>query len=174
MGDPCEPVLMVLRTADEVVPMLAGHLAAKGYGVLDAVGAAVCAAPPGSGFRVIDLALVSAGLSASPTLPEVAGRLRKAWPRLPLVGLPGTVPVPGLPALPDGLSLPEICERLDEIMLATARNRVEAARLRRSGEGLAAQVRQARLGLADAVADARRLLAEARRLSVKRPPGGRP
>lgn len=167
MGDPCEPVLMLLRSAGEAVPVLAGQLAAKGYGVVDAVGPDFRAAPPGPGAQVIDLALVSAGLSASSELPAITVRLRATWPHLPLVCLPGAAPVPGLPALPRTLSLSEICERLDEIVLASAQIRAEARRLRQAGEGLAVRVRQARLGLTDAVLDARRLLVEARHLAAK-------
>ncbi|WP_156312072.1 hypothetical protein [Methylobacterium platani] len=164
---------MLLRTADEAVPPLAGSLAAKGYGIVDAGGGELPAGPLQAGTRVVDLALVSAGLSASPDLPGVATRLRAVWPRLPLVGLPGAAPASGLPVLPGDLSLPEICERLDEIVLAAAQSRADAAALRRTSLGLVAQLRQARLGLTDAVADARRLLAEARRLSARDRPGDR-
>ena len=165
MGDPCEPVLMLLREAGEAVPPLAGQLAAEGYGIVDAVGTALEPVPAAiDGGCVVDLALVSPGLSVSPDLPDIAARLRAAWPRLPLVCLPEAAPVPGLPALSEGMSLSEICERLDELVLAAAEMRDEARRLRWMAGGLAAQVRQARLGLGDAVADARRLLAAARRL----------
>lgn len=166
MGDPCEPVLMMLRTTGEAVPDLVGQLAAKGYGIVDAVGPEFDPEP-----RVIDLALVSAGLSASTELPTVVTRLRAAWPHLPLVCLPGAAPVPGLPALSRTANLSEICERLDEIVLAAAQTRAEARRLRQAGEGLTARVRQARIGLTDAVAEARRLLAEARQLTAKGRPG---
>lgn len=166
MGDPCEPVLMMLRNAGEALPPLAGQLAAKGYGIVDVVGTALDPVPAAiDGGRVVDLALVSAGLSVSPDLPDIAARLRVAWPRLPLVCLPEAASVPGLPALSRDMSLSEICERLDELVLAAAGMREEARRLRWMATGLAAQVREARLALGDAVADARRLLAEARALS---------
>ena len=167
MGDPCEPVLMMLRTAGEAVPALAGQLAAKGYSVVDAVGPEIGAVPAGAEPRVIDLGLVSAGLSTSRDLPAVTVRLRAAWPHLPLVCLPGVPPVPGLPALSRNLSLSEICERLDEIVLAAARTRADAEGLRWTGKGLVARVRQTRLGLTDAVLEARRLLTEARHLTAR-------
>ncbi|PIK72572.1 hypothetical protein [Methylobacterium frigidaeris] len=157
---------MMLRTAGEAVPALAGQLAAMGYGIVDAVGAELDPVPTAiGGSRVIDLALVSAGLSTWPELPGLAVRLRGTWPRLPLVCLPEAAPVPGLPALTPDMSLPEICERLDELVLSAAQVRAEAESLRRRASALAAQVRRGRMGLGDAVADARRLLTEARRLS---------
>lgn len=171
MGDPCEPVLMMLREAGEAVPPLAGQLAAKGYGIVDAVVTELDPVPAAiDGGWVVDLALVSAGLSVSRDLPDIAARLRAAWPRLPLVCVPEAVSVPGLPALSGDMSLSEICERLDELVLATVEMREDARRLRWRATGLAAQVRQARLGLGDAVAEARRLLAEAGRLPGRRGP----
>lgn len=168
MGDPCEPVLMMLRDAGEAVPPLAGQLAAKGYGIVDAVGTELDPVPAAiAGGWVVDLALVSPGLSASPELPGIAARLRVAWPRLPLVCLPEAAAVPGLPSLSRDMSLSEICERLDDLMLAAAEMRAEAERLHWMATGFAARVRQARLGLGHAVADAQRLLAEVRRLPGK-------
>ncbi|TNC15883.1 hypothetical protein FF100_01045 [Methylobacterium terricola] len=161
---------MMLRTTGEAVPPLAWELAAKGYGIVDAVGPDFGTRLPGPGPRVIDLALVSAGLSLSPELPTVVARLRAAWPHLPLVCLPGAAPVPGLPVLSRTSSLSEICERLDEIVLASAQARTEARQLRQAGESLTARVRQARLGLTDAVVEARRLLVEARHLTAKNRP----
>lgn len=175
MGDPCEPVLMMLRSAGEAVPALAGRLAAKGYGIVDAVGTELDPVPSAiGGHRVIDLALVSAGLCASPDLPAVAARLRVARPRLPLVCLPEATPVPGLHVLSRDLSLSAICERLDALVLAAAQGRAEAERLRGMAADLTVQVRQARLGLAEAVAEARRLVAEARPLSGTGGPDGSP
>jgi hypothetical protein len=164
MGYPCAPVLLMLRTAGEAVAPLAGQLAAKGYDVVDAVGADLSPAltAPGFGLPVVDMALVSAGLSASPDLPGIAARLRESWPGLTLVRLPDAGPGFDLPALPGDLSLDEICEQLDEIVLETARIRTDADRLRREAHALTIQVRRTRGGLEDAVADARRLLAEAR------------
>lgn len=154
---------MMLREAGEALPPLAGQLAAKGYGIVDVVGTALDPVPAAiDDGQVVDLALVSAGLSVSPDLPGIAARLRAAWPRLPLVCLPDSASVPGLPALSRDMSLSEICERLDELVLAAFGMREEARRLRWMATGLAAQVREARLGLGDAVADSRRLLAEAR------------
>ncbi|TGD95327.1 hypothetical protein EU555_28305 [Methylobacterium nonmethylotrophicum] len=143
---------------------LAGQLAAKGYGVIDAVGPELSPAltAPGIGLPVVDLALVSADLSASPDLPEIAARLRAAWPRVPVVRLP---------TLARDRSLDEICEQLDEIVLAVVQSRADAERLRDEAQGLAAQVRRARAGLDDAVADARRLMSEARHLSDRGRPG---
>ncbi len=88
---------------------------------------------------MVDLALVSAGLSVSPDLPDIAARLRVAWPRLPLVCVPEAVSVPGLPALSGDMSLSEICERLDELVLATVEMREDARRLRWRATGLAAR-----------------------------------
>lgn len=162
---------MMLREAGEAVPPLAGQLAAKGYGIVDAVVTELDPVPAAiDGGWVVDLALVSAGLSVSPDLPDIAARLRVAWPRLPLVCVPEAVSVPGLPALSGDMSLSEICERLDELVLATVVMREDARRLRWRATGLTAQVRQARLGLGDAVAEARRLLAEAGRLPGRRGP----
>ncbi|MFH6783967.1 MULTISPECIES: hypothetical protein [Methylobacterium] len=164
----------MLRSAGEAVPALAGQLAAKGCGGVDAVGPDLRADPPGPGIRVIDLALVSASLSASPELPAIVVRLRATWPHVPLVCLPGAAPAPGLPTLSRTLSLSELCERLDEIVMAAAQTRAESQRLRHAGEGLAARVREARLALAlaDVVPDTRRLLVEARHLTAKGRAGG--
>ncbi|MBY0299674.1 MAG: hypothetical protein K2X71_27175 [Methylobacterium sp.] len=133
MAYPCEPVLMLLRTADEAVPRLAGLLKAKGYGVLSVIGTGMSPilTMPGIGLPVLDLALVSGALRRSPALPGIAARLRGAWPGLPIVALPdgplavreAASPYQGCPDLAAGASLDDLCAHLDAVMLAAAERR---------------------------------------------------
>ncbi|WP_407528944.1 hypothetical protein [Methylobacterium oryzisoli] len=139
MAYPCEPVLMLLRTADEAVPRLAGLLKAKGYGVLSVIGPRMSPVltMPGIGLPVLDLALVSGALRRSPALPGIAARLRGAWPGLPIVAIPdgplavreASSPYQDCPDLAAGASLDELCAHLDAVMLDAAERRSALFRL---------------------------------------------
>ncbi|WP_128560426.1 hypothetical protein [Methylobacterium crusticola] len=164
----------MLRTAQEAVSPLAGLLAAKGYGVLAVVGAEMSPVltEPGIGLPVLDMALFSERLCRAPELPDIAARLQAAWPGLPIVRLPDPdlAPEPEDEAwrLPIRLgrdwALDQVCERIDDIMLAAAARRQPSEGPGRDGRGRI-QALPERRGTGTALQEVRRLVAGTTRVT---------
>ncbi|WP_157091538.1 hypothetical protein [Methylobacterium nodulans] len=127
MVDPCEPVLLVLRTAEETPLCIGGLLRGQGYRVLDAVEPNLPPGltRPGFGASVIDLVLMSPAMGRSPGLPAVLTSLVRAWPDLPVIVLPGDVP--GASDGDGGDGLDALCDGVDAIILASAERRAASA-----------------------------------------------
>ncbi|MFE1598683.1 hypothetical protein [Methylobacterium sp. ID0610] len=127
MLDACEPVLLVLRTAEEGPLRIGGLLRGLGYRVLDAIEPHRLAGParPGFGLAIIDLVLVSPAMGRSPGLSGILTRLMMAWPDLPVIVLPSEPPSP--PPCIHGDALDALCNGVDAIILASAERRAASA-----------------------------------------------